>query len=245
MFPLRIYTALKHGDIVSATWEVCFPYEFTLLSNLFHIFLLLCAVCFPYEFTLLSNTCASVRKSFWFVSPTNLHCSQTERFGKTTCKSLFPLRIYTALKQTLYILGNDFCLFPLRIYTALKPRTMFYFCRKSLFPLRIYTALKRPITRPLFCVVCFPYEFTLLSNLFSYLYRVCFVCFPYEFTLLSNDLLINIQICNVCFPYEFTLLSNLKPQIAREKYLRNICVTFIVYWKHFYFNIKYIDLHPL
>lgn len=34
----------------------------------------------------------------------------------------------------------------------------------------------------------------------------------------------------VCFPYEFTLLSNLKPQIAREKYLRNICVTSLVFF---------------
>ena len=45
------------------------------------------------------------------------------------------------------------------------------------------------------------------------------------------------------FPLQ--IYTALKPQIIQEKYLRNICVTFIVYWKHFYFNIKYIDLHPL
>ena len=45
------------------------------------------------------------------------------------------------------------------------------------------------------------------------------------------------------FPLQ--IYTALKPQIIQEKYLRNICVTFIVYWKHFYSNIKYIDLHPL
>ena len=57
---------------------------------------------------------------------------------------------------------------------------------KRLFPLRIYTALKQDL-HPLMRSV-------------------------------------------VCFPYEFTLLSNLKPQIAREKYLRNICVTSLVFF---------------
>ena len=94
-------------------------------------------------------------------------------------------------------------------------------------------------------LVCFPYEFTLLSNIITNTTINKHVCFPYEFTLLSNGGKKWVNKSKVCFPYEFTLLSNLKPQIAREKYLRNICVTFIVYWKHFYFNIKYIDLHPL
>ncbi|MBD9192056.1 MAG: hypothetical protein EGP96_05920, partial [Roseburia inulinivorans] len=54
--------------------------------------------------------------------------------------------------------------------------------------------------------VCFPYEFTLLSNnsgLISFLYPVCF---PYEFTLLSNYEVILCMVFQVCFPYEFTLL---------------------------------------
>ena len=90
---------------------------------------------------------------------------------------LFPLRIYTALKQSFRMEVKMDSLFPLRIYTALKLSLVFTDAAKCLFPLQIYTALK--------------------------------------------------------------------PQIIQEKYLRNICVTFIVYWKHFYFNIKYIDLHPL
>ena len=56
------------------------------------------------------------------------------------------------------------------------------------------------------------------------------VCFPYEFTLLSNPTAVLAVLVVVCFPYEFTLLSNLKPQIAREKYLRNICVTSLVFF---------------
>ena len=34
-------------------------------------------VCFPYEFTLLSNVAATCTTDGKFVSPTNLHCSQT------------------------------------------------------------------------------------------------------------------------------------------------------------------------
>ena len=75
---------------------------------------------FTYEFTLLSNDCPAKKYSPWFVSPTNLHCSQT---GICFCKPCFRL-------------------FPLRIYTALKPYAM---PESSL-------------------AVCFPYEFTLLSN---------------------------------------------------------------------------------
>ena len=78
-------------------------------------------------------------------------------------------------------------------------------------------------------IVCFPYEFTLLSNDVVIIVDVTIVCFPYEFTLLSNLVQTDIRICTVCFPYEFTLLSNFKPQIAREKYLRNICVTSLVF----------------
>ena len=59
--------------------------------------------------------------------------------------------------------------------------------KKSLFPLRIYTALK-PAKRHIYiCRVCFPYEFTLLSNTpFDNVDEEA-VCFPYEFTLLSNE----------------------------------------------------------
>ena len=77
-----------------------------------------------------------------FVSPTNLHCSQTGFLVNNRFSSLFPLRIYTALKLDTKVLCLLFCLFPLRIYTALKP----VFSSIIGFP------------------VCFPYEFTLLSN---------------------------------------------------------------------------------
>ena len=99
MFPLRIYTALKHLHIYTShhqvcfpyeftllsnmpTWDltnsiVCFPYEFTLLSNSIARCLIPAIVCFPYEFTLLSNSHPHPLLCFQFVSPTNLHCSQT------------------------------------------------------------------------------------------------------------------------------------------------------------------------
>ena len=76
----------------------------------------------------------------------------------------FPLRIYTALKPCKTWRETKRSLFPLRIYTALKPVQCHPCSVQCLFPLRIYTALKpsKP-HRPVF-LVCFPYEFTLLSN---------------------------------------------------------------------------------
>ena len=123
-----------------------------------------------------------------FVSPTNLHCSQTMRSTASVWNSLFPLRIYTALKPVWNIGWQQWRLFPLRIYTALK----------------LLTKASAPVT------VCFPYEFTLLSNYPYCQHHHREVCFPYEFTLLSNTDLVAVCLSVVCFPYEFTLLSNLK-----------------------------------
>ena len=120
LFPLRIYTALKQTCIPFNSIVVCFPYEFTLLSNWKMIVYTFQFVCFPYEFTLLSNIRICRKTSKKFVSPTNLHCSQTLTFSCRSTKGLFPLRIYTALKlRALAQLMKD-SLFPLRIYTALK-----------------------------------------------------------------------------------------------------------------------------
>ncbi len=164
MFPLRIYTALKlcacvlFHEFVCFPYEftllsniltnfmknigvcfpyeftllsndmseqyfcivVCFPYEFTLLSNPDHDLHKLIIVCFPYEFTLLSNSTFCPMKPFSFVSPTNLHCSQTKTVKESQSIGLFPLRIYTALKQSCSRDIFSESLFPLRIYTALK-----------------------------------------------------------------------------------------------------------------------------
>ena len=77
-----------------------------------------------------------------FVSPTNLHCSQTRHDRYCYTGSLFPLRIYTALKQHCKVFDTGYRLFPLRIYTALKRKVLFGSFPICLFPLRIYTALK-------------------------------------------------------------------------------------------------------
>ena len=82
-----------------------------------------------------------------FVSPTNLHCSQTIVLVLSLFIGLFPLRIYTALKQSLLIGLNGDSLFPLRIYTALKQRFYRVLSLTGLFPLRIYTALKPQIVQ--------------------------------------------------------------------------------------------------
>ena len=77
LFPLRIYTALKLWLTTGEGEMVCFPYKFTLLSNLLWDCTSNQVVCFPYKFTLLSNAYAHFVDVLKFVSPTNLHCSQT------------------------------------------------------------------------------------------------------------------------------------------------------------------------
>ena len=143
MFPLRIYTALKRKVYVLQVELVCFPYEFTLLSNIRTF----------------------IYRSKRFVSPTNLHCSQTCycKCGRN-CKVCFPYE-FTLLSNRLLYIHQHYCsLFPLRIYTALKQSNRLILFPHSLFPLRIYTALKLTGELIYLLTVCFPYEFTLLSN---------------------------------------------------------------------------------
>ena len=147
-------------------------------------------------------------------------------------RGLFSLRIYTALKRTLLYLISKLRLFSLRIYTALKLSTKLTSFECRLFSLRIYTALKpqHPPSRQR--NVCFPYEFTLLSNisrrnnmmhlcLFSL--RIYTALKPDQMENDGFDSLFSLRIYTalkpmpclqfskcVCCPYEFTLLSNRK-----------------------------------
>ena len=70
---------------------VCYPYEFTLLSNLPITSVSCITVCYPYEFTLLSNTVALFDTNEEFVTPMNLHCSQTHMKGMSNYECLLPL----------------------------------------------------------------------------------------------------------------------------------------------------------
>ena len=119
-FPYGFTLLSNSGHSIFTSKIVCFSYEFTLLSNIKVKVTRGRKVYFPYEFTLLSNIIHALRSVFLFVSPTNLHCSQTPWLCSTLGMSLFPLRIYTALKLPCRLRQFKFCLFPLRIYTALK-----------------------------------------------------------------------------------------------------------------------------
>ena len=143
-------------------------------------------VCFPYEFTLLSNVAATCTTDGKFVSPTNLHCSQTIVLVLSLFIGLFPLRIYTALKQSLLIGLNGDSLFPLRIYTALKQRFYRVLSLPGLFPLRIYTALKLFTLFSIYSIRLFPLRIYTALKLTQKPRKSIKVCFPYEFTLLSN-----------------------------------------------------------
>ena len=164
LFPLRIYTALKHPDKAFFDSQVCFPYEFTLLSNHpMNAYIMIPFVsptnlhcsqtmfgCFLVVTLFVSPTnlhCSQTCRVYYFsgnrfVSPTNLHCSQTIVCGYALFFSLFPLRIYTALKLIHAHCVSVDSLFPLRIYTALKLVPVIVGICLCLFPLRIYTALK-------------------------------------------------------------------------------------------------------
>ena len=195
-----------------------------------HVRMLSDPVCFPYEFTLLSNGCMGADRKEKFVSPTNLHCSQTKVWffnglikfvsptnlhcSQTTRGKRFFTRVFVSptnlhCSQTpAQRIGVPVSLFPLRIYTALKPRR----CRsRSLsvcFPYEFTLLSNAGRLFILFAIVCFPYKFTLLSNASCCVSSLSVVCFPYKFTLLSNGSRRVFSDEQVCFPYKFTLLSN-------------------------------------
>ena len=104
-----------------------------------------------------------------------------------------------SLKRTSVWHGERKCLFPLRIYTALKQNRIKRRTYISLFSLRIYTALKQT-EYDIRDRVCFPYEFTLLSNSTDQSKSTNTVCFPYEFTLLSNPGMITFPFSRFVFP---------------------------------------------
>ena len=115
--------SLKRTAVCMVKERVCFPYEFTLLSNLSPVSTSAKLFVSPTNLHCSQTTFLPRFISAWFVSPTNLHCSQTVHplfylfypFVSPTnlhCsqtdtetskkyKSLFPLRIYTALKLRL------------------------------------------------------------------------------------------------------------------------------------------------
>ena len=98
LFPLRIYTALKHKNMPEDFKKVCFPYEFTLLSNTDLLLQIDQGFVSPTNLHCSQTACISSTYEGQFVSPTNLHCSQTRFPGFMRAARLFPLRIYTALK---------------------------------------------------------------------------------------------------------------------------------------------------
>ena len=185
-FPYKFTLLSNFLSIRQRPPVVCFPYKFTLLSNWCHSFCPKVQVCFPYEFTLLSNNVPVSKLFTQFVSPTNLHCSQTMMwtmlnlwlFVSPTNLHCSQTIFVPAVSQAVFVSPTNLhcsqtgvmeplqrlCLFPLRIYTALK-QMLPVMCRwLCLFPLRIYTALKQALWNHYNAYVCFPYEFTLLSN---------------------------------------------------------------------------------
>ena len=121
-------------------------------------------VCFPYEFTLLSNVAATCTTDGKFVSPTNLHCSQT--YKQTKCHSLpfvSPTNLHCSQTTFLPRFISAWFVSPTNLHCSQTVHPLFYLfypfvsptnlhCSqtdtetskkyKSLFPLRIYTALK-------------------------------------------------------------------------------------------------------
>ena len=102
-----------------------------------------------------------------FVFPTNLHCSQTtNKRNNLKSEFVFPTNLHCSQTMLLFNVSNHVFVFPTNLHCS---QTQFTNNRvdRSLFSLRIYTALKRLVDIALHALVCFPYEFTLLSNLKS------------------------------------------------------------------------------
>ena len=139
--------SLKRTAVCMAKERVCFPYEFTLLSNLRNPVEINDMVCFPYEFTLLSNRFVLLACPLGFVSPTNLHCSQT---ASMTYYNFHPFVSPTNLhcSQTVFFIFILQSLFvsPTNLHCS-QTRETSTRQRFSLFPLRIYTALKPQIVQ--------------------------------------------------------------------------------------------------
>ena len=99
-----------------------------------------------------------------FVSPTNLHYSQTVAGGKSEmCMFVSPTNLHYS--QTVVHFNEIVIRFvsPTNLHYSQTPpllRTR----GNRLFPLRIYTTLKHSANDHDRYAVCFPYEFTLLSN---------------------------------------------------------------------------------
>ena len=125
-----------------------------------------------------------------FVSPTNLHCSQTKCLLLHLRRQFVsPTNLHCSQTGVCICIQDDLFVSPTNLHCS-QTRSLYLHILKSLFPLRIYTALK-PIDWLSFTVlVCFPYEFTLLSNNVPVSKLFTQVCFPYEFTLLSNSTII-------------------------------------------------------
>ena len=111
----------------------------------------------------------------WFVSPTNLHCSQTIKTGiRSKKKFVSPTNLHCSQTEAVKQMAKN-----------------------GLFPLQIYTALKRLCAVVSRLHVCFPYKFTLLSNASPPPFLCPLVCFPYKFTLLSNLKSFKKNICEI------------------------------------------------
>ena len=123
---------------------VCFPYEFTLLSNLSPVSTSAKLFVSPTNLHCSQTTFLPRFISAWFVSPTNLHCSQTyitflwypDSFVSPTNLHCSQTVYHSHSRSPRFVSPTNlhcsqtheydnmlcFCLFPLRIYTALKPQ---------------------------------------------------------------------------------------------------------------------------
>ena len=163
-FPLRIYTALKPESYAPQVNACLFPYEFTLLSNPGAINEINFQF-FPLRIYTALKLTAVLGADVDSLFPLRIYTTLKPGFSyPSTSTGLFPLRIYTTLKHGLIRHDKRWCLFPPRIYTALKQLPSIGISVACLFPLRIYTTLKPVFGWFALCIVCFPYEFTLLSN---------------------------------------------------------------------------------
>ena len=134
--------SLKRTAVCMVKERVCFPYEFTLLSNLSPVSTSAKLFVSPTNLHCSQTTFLPRFISAWFVSPTNLHCSQTVHpLFYLFYPFVSPTNLHCSQTEQMTVSHNNLFVSPTNLHCS-QTDTETSKKYKSLFPLRIYTALK-------------------------------------------------------------------------------------------------------
>ena len=111
--------SLKRTAVCMAKERVCFPYEFTLLSNEGNIDKAEIQFVSPTNLHCSQTTTSSIEDHSGFVSPTNLHCSQTP-FARASSSVMFvsPTNLHCSQTENIVKLGGVMFVSPTNLHCS-------------------------------------------------------------------------------------------------------------------------------